>query len=67
MSVAVSGTVIVAVAASRVYLGVHLLTDVTAALVLGTLYLLGVEQLLDHHHRRRPCRGLSRPEGARHR
>jgi undecaprenyl-diphosphatase len=54
-SVAVSGTVIVAVAASRVYLGVHWLSDVTAGLVLGSFFLLGVEAVLAAAHRRTGC------------
>lgn len=54
-SVWFSAAVITAVAFSRVYLGVHWLTDVVGALLLGGLYLLGVETLLDWHHRRRPC------------
>ncbi len=54
-SVAISVAVIVAVAFSRIYLGVHWLTDVVGALLLGALYLLAVEWLLDWHHRRRPC------------
>jgi undecaprenyl-diphosphatase len=55
-SVGISGTVVVAVAFSRVYLGVHWLSDTLGALLLGALYLLGVQRLLDWHHRRRPCR-----------
>lgn len=54
-SVIVSATVIGAVAFSRVYLGVHWLTDVVGALLLGALYLVAVEWLLAWHHRRRPC------------
>lgn len=57
-SVLVSATVIAAVAFSRVYLGVHWLTDVVGAVVLGALYLLAVEWLLAWHHRRQPCRPL---------
>ncbi|MEO7837387.1 MAG: hypothetical protein ABIS21_07080, partial [Acidimicrobiales bacterium] len=40
---------------TRVYLGVHWMSDVIGALVLGALYLLVVEWLLDWHHRRQPC------------
>ncbi len=54
-SVGISGTIIALVAFSRVYLGVHWLSDVVAGLLLGALYLLGVELLLDWHHRRQPC------------
>lgn len=54
-SVAISATVILVVAFTRVYLGVHWMSDVVGALVLGALYLLAVEWLLDWHHRRQPC------------
>ena len=71
-SVAVSVTVVALVAMSRVYLGVHWLSDVVAALVLGSLYLLAVEWLLDWHHHRQPCQafevsgqGLDGAPGAR--
>ncbi|HUR18403.1 MAG TPA: phosphatase PAP2 family protein [Acidimicrobiales bacterium] len=54
-SVGVSAAVVVVVGFSRVYLGVHWMSDVIGALVLGSLYLLVVEWLLDWHHRRQPC------------
>ncbi|MDQ3570903.1 MAG: phosphatase PAP2 family protein [Actinomycetota bacterium] len=57
-SVVVSVTVILLVAMSRVYLGVHWLSDIVAALLLGSLYLLVVEWLLDWHHERRTCRAF---------
>jgi undecaprenyl-diphosphatase len=57
-SVGISATIIGLVAFSRVYLGVHWMSDVIGALVLGALYLLGVEGLLGWHHRRQPCKRL---------
>jgi undecaprenyl-diphosphatase len=57
-SVGISATIIAVVAFSRVYLGVHWLSDVVGALLLGALYLLGVEWLLDWHHRRHRCSHL---------
>ncbi len=57
-SVIISATIIGLVAFSRVYLGVHWLSDVVGALLFGALYLLAVEWLLDWHHRRHPCEGL---------
>lgn len=40
------------------YLGMHGLTGVTGALVLGALYVEAVDWSLGGHHRRRPCRRL---------
>jgi undecaprenyl-diphosphatase len=57
-SVWVSGTLIVAVAASRVYLGVHWFSDVSMGLVAGSFFLLGVQAVLEREHRRHPCRFL---------
>jgi len=56
--VGISATIIGLVAFSRVYLGVHWMSDAVGALVLGALYLLGVEWLLDWHHRRHSVRLL---------
>ncbi|HVE45907.1 MAG TPA: phosphatase PAP2 family protein [Acidimicrobiales bacterium] len=63
-SVGISTGVIVVVGFSRVYLGVHWMSDVIGALLLGMLYLLAVEWLLDWHHRRRPCTRLDYGYGA---
>ena len=57
-SVGIAATVIGVVAFSRVYLGVHWMSDVIGALLLGAVYLVGLEWLLGWHHRRRPCTGL---------
>ena len=54
-SAVVSGIIIVLVAGSRVYLGVHWFSDVLAGLLLGSFYLLGVEALVDYLHRRHGC------------
>jgi undecaprenyl-diphosphatase len=55
-SVALSGGLIVGIAASRVYLGVHWFSDVTGGLVVGAFFLLGVEAVYHRAHSRLPCR-----------
>jgi undecaprenyl-diphosphatase len=54
-SAVISGIVIVLVAGSRVYLGVHWFSDAVAGLLLGSFFLLGVEALLAFAHRRHGC------------
>ncbi len=61
-SVAVAGTLIAGIAASRVYLGVHWFSDVTAGLVVGAFFLIGVETLLHRQHVRHPCGSASPPD-----
>jgi undecaprenyl-diphosphatase len=53
-----SGLLIVAIGASRTYLGVHWLSDVVAGFIVGAFFLRGVEWLLARQHRRRPCAAL---------
>jgi undecaprenyl-diphosphatase len=54
-SVAVAGALIIGISASRVYLGVHWFSDVTAGLVVGAFFLLGIEMLFLRAHFRYPC------------
>ena len=54
-SVVIAGSLIVGIAASRVYLGVHWFSDVTAGLVVGTFFLLGIEHVFLRAHLRYPC------------
>jgi len=54
-SVAVAATIIGGIAASRVYLGVHWLSDVVGGLLAGSLFLVGVQALYDHQHASHGC------------
>jgi undecaprenyl-diphosphatase len=54
-SVALSGLLIASISASRVYLGVHWFSDVVGGLLVGSLYLVGVEALLTWRHGRHGC------------
>ncbi len=53
-----SALLIVAIGASRTYLGVHWLSDVVAGFIVGAFFLRGAEWLLARQHRRRPCAKL---------
>ena len=61
-SVVVSGLLIATISASRVYLGVHWFSDVIGGLLVGTLYLVGVERLLAWRHEHHGCK-KTRPAG----
>jgi len=61
-SVITSAGLIVAIAASRVYLGVHWASDVTAGLLLGSFFLLGIESVVAHAHRFNGCGAARRHE-----
>jgi undecaprenyl-diphosphatase len=63
-SVAVAGGLIVSVAASRVYLGVHWFSDVTAGLVVGAFFLLGIDAVFRRAHGRYPCGLVPGPDAA---
>jgi undecaprenyl-diphosphatase len=51
-----SVALIVSIAASRVYLGVHWFSDVSMGMVVGSFFLLGVQAVLEREHQRHPCR-----------
>ncbi|MCA1674799.1 MAG: phosphatase PAP2 family protein [Actinobacteria bacterium] len=51
-SVVAGGVLIVGVSLSRVYLGVHWPSDIVQGWLLGTLYLVGLEALFEHHRHR---------------
>jgi undecaprenyl-diphosphatase len=51
----VSALLILAIGASRTYLGVHWLSDVVAGFIVGAFFLRGAEWLLARQHQRHPC------------
>ena len=53
-----SAALILGIAASRTYLGVHWLSDIVAGLIVGAFFLWGAEWLLARQHVRRPCAAL---------
>jgi undecaprenyl-diphosphatase len=59
-SAAASATMILLVSASRMYLGVHWLSDVVGGLLVGALYLFAIERLVHAYHRRTPCHHCKR-------
>jgi undecaprenyl-diphosphatase len=61
-SAGTSVLLIVAISASRVYLGVHWFSDVTAGLIVGSFFLLGVDVLLGRQHTRHPCGLIDSPD-----
>jgi undecaprenyl-diphosphatase len=50
-----TSALIVAIGASRTYLGVHWFSDVVGGLIVGAFFLLGAEWALTRRHRRDPC------------
>ena len=52
------GGLIVAIGASRIYLGVHWFPTSSAGFIVGAFFLIGVEWVLRQRHRRDPCTAL---------
>ena len=65
-TVAVSTTMVVIVAAARVYKGAHYLTDVIASLAWAGLYLACVQGTFDRFHHERDCRHPQHEVQSRH-
>lgn len=63
-TVALSVGMIVAIAASRVYLGVHWTSDVVAGILLGAMYLLGVDWVMQRAHALGGCGAAASPPPA---
>jgi undecaprenyl-diphosphatase len=63
-SVVAAAVLVTLIAASRVYLGVHWFSDVTAGLVVGAFFLAGIETVLVRQHARRPCSLLALGDGS---
>jgi undecaprenyl-diphosphatase len=59
-SAGVSGFMIVTIAMSRVYLGVHWPSDIFAGLLLGTFFLLGIEYVVVRAHALSGCGAVRR-------
>jgi undecaprenyl-diphosphatase len=55
VSVAVSATMIGVISASRVYLGVHWFSDIVGGLLVGSMFLIGVDWIMRSAHRHVPC------------
>lgn len=58
----ISGVLIAGIALSRIYLGVHWFSDIVQGLLLGWLYLTGLEVLFNYHHRGRECHMTAKRE-----
>jgi undecaprenyl-diphosphatase len=60
-------TMVVVIAASRVYLGAHYTTDVIATLLLAVVFVAGSELFIGHLHRRNPQSRLACGAATHHR